>query len=124
MFISEKKFVDQYSFFERSKEASRIMSKYTDRIPVICEKNRRDLGCPDIDKHKYLVPQNITLGQFMYVIRKRIMLPASSALFLFVGDDSVVLPVSLEMEEIYHRFKNKDGFLYILYSRENVFGQV
>jgi len=122
MFISDKKFIEQYSFFERSKESERIMDKFTDRIPVICEKNRHDLGCPDIDKHKYLVPHNITLGQFMYVIRKRIQLPPSSALFLFVGDDATVLPVNLEMEYIYHRFKNKDGFLYILYSRENVFG--
>jgi GABA(A) receptor-associated protein len=122
MFLSDRKFIEQYSFFERSKESERIMKRYTDRFPVICEKNRHDIGCPDIDKHKYLVPHNITLGQFMYVIRKRIRLPASSALFLFVGDDAVLLPVSLEMEDVYHRFKNKDGFLYILYSRENVFG--
>ena len=122
MFLSDRKFIEQYSFFERSTESGRIMKRYTDRFPVICEKNRHDIGCPDIDKHKYLVPHNITLGQFMYVIRKRIQLPASSALFLFVGDDAVLLPVSLEMEDVYHRFKNKDGFLYILYSRENVFG--
>jgi GABA(A) receptor-associated protein len=122
MFLSDRKFIEQYSFFERKQESERIMNKFTGRLPVICEKNRHDTGCPDIDKHKYLVPYNITLGQFMYVIRKRIQLPASSALFLFVGDDAVLLPVSLEMEDVYHRFKNKDGFLYILYSRENVFG--
>ena len=122
MFISDKKFIEQYSFFERITESERITQRYIDRIPVICEKNRHDMGCPDIDKHKYLVPHNITIGQFMYVIRKRIRLPASSALFFFVGDNAVVLPVSLEMEEVYSRFKNKDGFLYILYSRENVFG--
>ena len=106
MFTSDKKFVEQFSLFERSKESERIMNKFSDRIPVICEKNRHDLGCPDIDKHKYLVPHNITLGQFMYVIRKRIQLPASSALFLFVGDDATVLPVSLEMEYIYNVLGN------------------
>jgi GABA(A) receptor-associated protein len=58
----------------------------------------------------------------MYIIRKRIQLPASSALFLFVGEDAILLPVNSEMLDVYHRFKNKDGFLYILYSRENVFG--
>ena len=122
MFISDKKFIDKYTFYERHTESSKIMKRYEDRIPVICEKNRHDTGCPEIDKHKYLVPYNLTVGQFIYVIRKRIQLPASSALFLFVGDDATVLPVSLEMEHIYHRFKNKDGFLYMLYSRENVFG--
>jgi len=122
MFRYEKKFIDRYSFFDRSKESHKIMSRYPDRLPIICEKNLSDIETPDIDKHKYLVPSNITLGQFMYVIRRRIRLPASSALFLFVGDDKTVLPVGLEMEYVYHRFKNKDGFLYIMYSKESVFG--
>jgi GABA(A) receptor-associated protein len=122
MFLSDKKFIDRYTFFERSNEASRIMKRYPDRIPIICEKNIRDFDIPDIDKHKYLVPFNITIGQFIYVIRKRIRLPASSALFLFVGDDATLLPVGSEIHDVYHQYKNKDGFLYIIYSRENVFG--
>ena len=122
MFLSDKKFIDKYSFFERNTEATKIMKRYPDRIPVICEKNRHDVSCPEIDKHKYLVPHDITVGQFIYVIRKRIRLPASSALFLFVGEDAILLPINLEMLDVYHRYKNKDGFLYILYSKENVFG--
>ena len=122
MFLSDKKFIDKYTFYERHTESSKIIKRYQDRIPVICEKNMRDFGCPDIDKHKYLVPYNLTVGQFIYVIRKRIRLPASSALFLFVGEEATLLPVNSEMDDIYHRYKNKDGFLYIMYSRENVFG--
>ena len=122
MFHSEKRFIDNYSLFERTSESSRIMKKYTNRIPIICEKNIRDIGIPDIDKHKYLVPHNLTIGQFMYVIRRRIRLLSSSALFLFVGDDNTLAPINTYMDEIYDRFKNKDGFLYIVYSRENVFG--
>ena len=38
---------------------------------VICEKaDRTDI--PLIDKKKYLVPSDLTVGQFVYVIRKRI----------------------------------------------------
>jgi len=122
MFISDKKFVDKYSFFERNVESNKIMKRYPDRIPIICEKNSHDLGCPDIDKHKYLVPHDITIGQFMYVIRKRIRLPASSALFLFVGNQATLLPINTEMSNVYNNFRNIDGFLYIIYSRENVFG--
>lgn len=122
MFLHDKKFIDKHTFFERNNESSRIRNRYPDRIPIICEKNIRDFGIPDIDKHKYLVPFNITVGQFIYVIRKRIRLPSSSALFLFVGDDATLLPIGTEMYDVYHRYKNADGFLYIIYSRENVFG--
>ena len=46
---------------------------------------------PDIDKRKFLVPNDISVAQFMWIIRKRIQLPSEKALFLFVGK---VLPQS------------------------------
>ncbi|KAJ1458450.1 autophagy protein Atg8 ubiquitin like-domain-containing protein [Pelagophyceae sp. CCMP2097] len=76
----------------RKSEAERIRAKYPDRIPVICEKadkgGRSDI--PDIDKKKYLVPADLTVGQFIYVIRKRIKLPPERAIFIFV--DNVIPP--------------------------------
>ena len=56
MAFSDKKFADSYSFFERSSESGRIIEKYPDRIPVICERNSHDISSPYIDKNKYLVP--------------------------------------------------------------------
>jgi hypothetical protein len=47
---------------KRKSEAERIRAKYPDRVPVICEKaDRSDI--PDIDKKKYLVPADLTVGQ-------------------------------------------------------------
>ncbi len=70
---------------KRKSEAERIRSKYPDRVPVICEKaDRSDI--PDIDKKKYLVPSDLTVGQFHYVIRKRIKLAPEKALFLFCSN--------------------------------------
>ena len=120
--LKNKRFIDTYSDFERSNESTRIMKRYPERLPIICEKNIRDTGIPQIDKHKYLVPQDITIGQFMYVIRKRLRLPSEEAMFLFVGEEHVILPIHLSMGIAFRRFKNKDGFLYVVYSKENVFG--
>ena len=39
-------------------------------IPVIVDKRAGDASLPDIDKKKFLVPTDLTIGQFMYVIRK------------------------------------------------------
>jgi len=65
--------------------SERIRAKYPDRIPVICEKSDRS-DIPDIDKKKYLVPADLTVGQFIYVIRKRIKLPPERAIFIFVNN--------------------------------------
>lgn len=39
-----------------------------------------------IDKKKYLVPADLTVGQFVYVIRKRIKLSPEKAIFIFVNE--------------------------------------
>jgi GABA(A) receptor-associated protein len=106
---------------KRRSEAQRIRTKYADRIPVICEKDERS-DIPDIDKKKYLVPQDLTVGQFVYVIRKRIKLSSEKAIFIFINN--VLPPTAALMSKIYADHKDEDGFLYVQYSGENTFGGV
>jgi GABA(A) receptor-associated protein len=104
---------------KRKSEAERIRAKYPDRVPVICEKaDRSDI--PDIDKKKYLVPADLTVGQFHYVIRKRIKLLPEKALFLFCSNS--IPPNAALMSTVYEEQKDEDGFLYIQYSGESTFG--
>lgn len=113
------KFKQMYSFDQRKLESSNIRNKYPDRIPVIVEKAPHS-SIPAIDKQKFLVPNEISMAQFMWIIRKRIQLPAEKAIFLFVGR---ILPQSSSsMGEIYNALKDEDGFLYVVYSGENTFG--
>ena len=54
---------------------------------------------PDIDKKKYLVPTDLTVGQFVHVIRKRIKLTPEKAIFIFVNN--VLPPTAALMSTIY-----------------------
>ena len=76
----------------------------------------------DIEKKKYLVPSDITVGKFVYEIRKHMKLSPEKAIFLFVGN-GVLPPTAALMSQIYDRFKDEDGFLYLLVSGENTFGE-
>ena len=105
---------------KRKSEAERIRAKYPDRVPVICEKaDRSDI--PEIDKKKYLVPADLTVGQFHYVIRKRIKLAPEKALFLFCSN--TIPPNAALMSTVYEEQKDEDGFLYLQYSGESTFGE-
>lgn len=88
------------------------------------------------------MPADLTVGQFVYVIRKRIKLSPEKAIFIFV--DEVLPPTAALMSSIYEEHKDEDGyvvsplcvgfevsgrrvltitrFLYITYSGENTFG--
>lgn len=114
-------FKDEHPFEIRRAEADRIRHKYGDRVPIICEKvDKSDIGT--IDKKKYLVPHDLTVGQFVYVVRKRIKLEPEKALFVFVDD--VLPPTAALMSSIYEEHKDPDGFLYVTYSGENTFGDL
>ncbi|VDM26088.1 unnamed protein product [Hydatigera taeniaeformis] len=78
-------FKESRSFDERLNDATKIKQKYPDRIPVIVERHPGS-QINDLDKHKFLVPNDITVAQFMWIIRKRLQLSPEKALFLFFDD--------------------------------------
>ncbi len=103
----------------RKQESQKIRTKYPDRVPIIVERdNKSDIV--EIDKKKYLVPADLTMGQFQYVIRKRINLEPTKALFVFINN--TLPPTSSMIGQIYEEKADEDGFLYINYSSENTFG--
>lgn len=114
-------FKHQYSFEKRVFEAKRILSRYPDRIPVICEKSKNQ-KLPILNKIKYLVPSNITVGQFICVIRNKMNLRSEVAIFISIEG---FIPSSTSLiGKLYENSKHSDGFLYIEYSAENTFGSI
>ena len=111
------RFKAKHTLEERCSESQRVLTKYEDRIPCIVEKGKCKY---DIDKEKYLVPNNLTIGQFIWIIRKRIKMKAEEALFLSV--DGCLINTNAFLLSVYHTHKNIDGFLYIDYHSENCFG--
>lgn len=114
-------FEDEHSLEKRISEAQSIRRRYPDRIPVICERNPRSTTMPEVDKRKYLVPDSLTVGQFMYVIRKRLRLLPDKAIFL-VTKHGKVPTTSSTLKHIYDTDKSSDGFLYLTYTGESTFG--
>ncbi|BBN68458.1 Ubiquitin-like superfamily protein [Prunus dulcis] len=108
--MDKNSFKLDHSLERRQAEAGRIREKYPDRIPVIVEKAARS-NIPDIDKKKYLVPADLSVGQFVYVVRKRIKLEAEKAIFVFVKN--TLPPTAAVMSTIYEENKDEDGFLYL-----------
>jgi GABA(A) receptor-associated protein len=106
-------------FPQRCAEAQRIREKFPGRVPAIVERGARS-DVPLIDKKKFLVPSDLTVGQFIYVVRKRLNLPPEKALFLFVNN---TLPTTgTLMRELFAQYMSEDGFLYCTYSGESAFG--
>ncbi|KAJ6248176.1 autophagy-related protein [Anaeramoeba flamelloides] len=92
------------------------MSSYKEEHSLEAEKSK----IAGIDKKKFLVPQDLTVGQFSYIIRKRIKLLPEQAMFILCKN--MMLPTSMSMSNVYEESKDEDGFLYLTYSGESTFG--
>ena len=115
------KYKKKFTLEERLKESSKILSKYSNRIPIILEKANACANIPNIDRTKFLVPSDLLMSQFQYVVRKRIQLKPHVAMYLFVNDN-VLIPSNKPMLSVYEKYKDEDSFLYIHYAGENTFG--
>ncbi len=115
----QNNFKKKYSFEKRLEESRDIIEKYTGRVPIIVEKHH-DCTLPTVDKCKYLVPKDMTIMEFMYVVRKRIELKPSQSLFITINN--TLTGGNKTIRDIYSDKKDEDGFLYVVYTSENTFG--
>ncbi|KAJ7977729.1 Autophagy-related protein [Quillaja saponaria] len=75
-----------------------------------------------MEKKKYLVPRDMSVGQFIHILSGRLHLSPGKALFVFVKN---TLPQTASlMDSTYESFKDDDGFLYMYHSSEKTFGSV
>jgi len=111
-------FKKKYSLQQREREFALIRSKYPTKIPTIVEPSNSK--APKINRNKFLLQTDLTVGQFIYMIRSRINLSPEESLFFFVNGKIPIMGALIS--DIYQTDRDEDGFLYFSYSRENVFG--
>jgi len=112
-------FTKKLSLEERKSESEKILAKYPDRVPTIIVL-AKGTSLPALESSKFLIPNDLSIGHFIYVLRTKIKLNSEEGIFLFVNG---VLPqTSSIMGQIYEKHKADDGFLYFTIAQENVFG--
>ena len=131
-------FKKNLSLEDRKSQSYNIISKYSDRIPIICDAyHKKDQwtlhpkyltpvknidNTPDLNTIKYLFPGTYNMGSILVVIRNRLKLAPEQGFTLFVGDEMVIPAYNRTIKEYYDEFKDEDGFLYIKYACEATFG--
>ena len=67
------------------------------------------------------MPQHYTVGEVLAVLRTRLDLSRDEGLVLFAQEKYMLKP-NTKIEDVYTRYKDEDGFLYLVYADENIYG--
>ena len=101
--------------------ALKLRKQHSNRIPVlIWEIVNQEIGFTKSTR-RFMVQQDTTLGQLMYILRKRINLNSDEGLFVFVGNPPVMVS-NAETIGIIHNKYQENGFLKLTLSKESTFG--
>lgn len=115
-------FKQEYPYERRKELADKILTKFTDRIPIIILYSDVPLK-----RRKYLVPRELTAVKVMIELRNRMIeentnLDPSQALYLLTEKNTMLVQTE-PIESIYDKYQADDGFLYLQLKTENVFGK-
>lgn len=114
----------QFSAGKRKYDSESIIAKYPDRIPIIIQCDNKELASL-IKKRKFLVPNDIQASYLLSIIRNRIKISSSKAMFMFHENRLIQSTQMLgQLYDSYIKNSNKleDKFLYITLQYENTFG--
>lgn len=122
------------------KKIEQMMSKNPNRVPIIISSNSFK-----IDKLKYIVPDSITIGELMIMLRKKNNINPQEAIFLFIKDNNtqprnekeinnksknnskkenegILVPSSSTLGTLHQQHKDENLILHIFFEKEAVFG--
>lgn len=115
------KFLDSTSVEYRQNMVRQISQERPNVVPIILVRaNGVDF---DLPKFKFLISSSNIFSTFVIDVRKQITnLNPSDTLFFFING---VMPVyHATMGQLYDKYANEDGFMYVMCVKENTFGQI
>jgi GABA(A) receptor-associated protein len=90
------------------------LKDYPSKLPVIVERhNHKANTLGSMENCKYLFPKTFSIAEVGVVIRKKLDVNRYQSIFL--SSNGVLLQSKMSLPEVYEKYKQSDGFLYITY---------
>lgn len=102
-------------FGSNKTEAQLVRERFPNKYPLLINSNNIKLP-----KNKYIVPDDMTVGQFVFYLRKSLSVDHEISIFLYINGK--LPPISQTIQSLYNENYSDDGFLRIDIEKENTFG--
>ena len=124
---------------QRKNMAVRILERYSDRIPILVNKDDHT-KCSALPHKRYIVPRDLLVAKFIRELRSILKLKSDHVIFLFIEiipqtptfnpfnplfrrrNRTIIPLISQTMGDLYNKYRSEDYFLHFIYAEENAFG--
>jgi hypothetical protein len=106
---------------KRKLESAKLTTDFSDKVPVLIKPFSKKKNLYFMEQNRFLVPKMYTFHEFVYIIRKKLKLGKNDTLYMTVAGNHFPA-MHRTMNGIYNEFKDPDGFLYVNYSSEAIWG--
>ncbi|NXC75433.1 MLP3C protein, partial [Anhinga anhinga] len=91
-------------------------------LQVVVERYQKEKTLPPLNRTKFLVSQDLPLSHFAVTLRRTRLCLASSQTFYLLVNNKGLPNMAVTMQELYLDNKDEDGFLYLTYASQEMFG--
>ncbi|EPY30152.1 hypothetical protein STCU_03127 [Strigomonas culicis] len=110
-------FKGKYTLEERTRKYESARERYPDSILVVCEGNRDPCAA---HCHRLRCLPDLTVAALKKELMQRVGLTSEQALYLYVRRYAPANTV--ELRNLYEKYKDEDGILYFEYAEEDIYG--
>lgn len=100
------------SFEDRKKSTTEILKKYPDKVPVLVSR-KYGKNIKQIEKQRFMVTRYLGILNLKHILAKELKLENETLLHL--ESKNCILNDNINIEELYVKHKDTDGFLRIYY---------
>lgn len=115
-------FKHHYPLEKRMQWSQEASMKYSNKLPLIVEKDHKCQALDDLSNPKFLMPRTFMITEVQMIVRRKLNIKKEQGLFMMVNDGKEMIKANESLESVYDKYKDEDGFLYILYTQENIYG--
>lgn len=119
---SNKSYRETKDLATRKAEYDKIMKLFPGKVPIILERYSKETELPLLDKPRILVSEDTSISSILMFIRKRLQIKDTQSIYLVV--DNIMVTPTTAIFELSHYNQSDDGFVYLTYASQNVFGSM
>lgn len=111
-------FKESNTFEKRLFTSEKVMCRYPDKVPIIVVLPKEFKKKPFL---KYLVSKDLNVHYINQLVRKNIKIDHTKAIFVLT-ENGYLSTASTDVGDLYYKYKNEDGYLYLHIKVEVCFG--